>query len=882
LFAALFAMEQILRGLWRIIRAIRGLCGWLIGISLIVIVVVALLTVLSYFAEPRLGVFAQDMQVWLMEDKRWQIVLGGMSAVLVIAWNSLSPTLRALFGSGLSKPVVWFLAGLALVESDRLVWIKEDVAYLNKVMGGLVLCVVALGVLAKIRSRRTTPWRESYRPTALYDSQSQIVNNITRLIMDAEPSVFAVSGRWGIGKSFLLKRAREMLGFDESIIWVDFEPWRYASEEALIRGFYDDIARRLAKDIPGIQHIVRPLAETSEKFVKKHDGSGVLGTALDMARTVFSPPVKDAPEVQIEKLLKREGKRLVIVIDDVERSFNAERIFRTLQLAHFAQGIDGVQVVFLFDKDAVLAARPKHFSNQLLGTTEYLEKFVGLEIVVPSPRPAELRQLFSRLVSSRMSSQGFDDFTEKDLSDEMLAAIGTPRATIGLFGELENFQGNMRDGRGEAAAIGPQDLIALAFLKTKYWGLFRDIEVNRDLYTQSRQEDKRASFSFDVDLPKYRKEHFDQLFEMLGYPADDITLLSSLLNDIFPGWVGGRGVSEDDLRINKRVGHRDLLDLYFSYGISHQAFMLRMEHVESVTSIATKPHSEKTIKRAFKDFNTYALSQEETGDIARLLSRQLLRIQREQNVPIMVWRCWLRALVQYESAATAEGANALMAAILSGANDSIRQSFPTVAGDVSPDRVAAAGTLFKNIDRYLADPYLAVLLLMFVHPEQGNDFFVGYMDKHGPKELFGPVLRYVDTYFITEDRNIFRDRGLPYAVFVLKEWSLSVSLTNEINSTAVGAKRRHRRVNDYALQLLKQDTEMIYGFMRQQFWVSDSDGRNSGWRVARTIAQYDNKADLSTLRQLVQTALASQRLEPSQKEELRKLDELLGRHKASR
>src|SRR5260370_10554519 len=97
----------------------------------------------------------------------------------------------------------------------------------------------------------------------------------------------------------------------------------------------------------------------------------------------------------------------------------------------------------------------------------------------------------------------------------------------------------------DANDICTKDLLAMVFLKTKYWGLFRDIEENRDLYTQVRLDDMRASLLVDdKEEQEYRKKHFDDLFERLGYTATHSKLLRSVLNEPFP-------VSQGTTRENK-------------------------------------------------------------------------------------------------------------------------------------------------------------------------------------------------------------------------------------------------------------------------------------------------------------------------------------------
>jgi hypothetical protein len=433
----------------RLVKMIFAARSAIVGSLLLVGFLVALVMALNHFLGWQEYTFA--LQKWSAEGSHWLMAAGAVSAVLLLTWNYMSPTLRTLFGDSWFKIATWGMVGLALLVCALAGWPEATIAYRTGNLGCLILYLVAVGMVAKAlppkqTEREDSPYIEdnpkAHSKAALYESQTQIVSDIRHLIAGAQPSTFAVSGRWGIGKTFLLQRAVDQLADDETIIWVNFEPWRYASEEALIRGFYEDIGKKLAKDIPGIQHIARPLVETTEKFVRKHDGSGIVGSILDMARAVFSPPVKDTPEMQIGNLLKREGKRLVVVIDDVERSFSAERIFRALQLAHFAKGIENVQVVFVCDKDVVLKARPPHFGDPAQDATEYLEKFVEREVVVPGPRPPELRQLFSNLMQRQQGRQGFD-FTENDLPDDMLDAVATPRAIIRLYNEFAAFRVNV-------------------------------------------------------------------------------------------------------------------------------------------------------------------------------------------------------------------------------------------------------------------------------------------------------------------------------------------------------------------------------------------------------------------------------------------------------
>lgn len=389
---------------------------------------------------------------WLLHSYRWLWVGLGIVFTLLLTWNNVSPTLRTYLNDSWSRATLWILIGAVLISYGLVKQARDNFEYRLVYVGGLILGLVVLSILSQaIPPKKISSTSSAYVPddpeahddATLYETQTRIVSDIRYLIAGGVPSVFAITGRWGIGKTFLFKQAKKELQDARSIIWVNFEPWRYASEEALIRGFYQDIGKALSGKIPGVQRIARPLVETTDKFVRKQDRSGIVGAALDMLHD-FTSSLK-MPEIQIRDLLEQEHKRLVVVIDDVERSYDAERIFRTLQLSLFTKNIKNAQVIFLCDKEVVLSARPQHFNNLSQDATEYLEKFVEREVVVPNPRPSELRQMFRSLMESPPNHTSFE-FDDDDLTDDMLSAIGTPRGVIRIYNEFAAFRLNQEMG----------------------------------------------------------------------------------------------------------------------------------------------------------------------------------------------------------------------------------------------------------------------------------------------------------------------------------------------------------------------------------------------------------------------------------------------------
>ncbi len=433
--------------------------------------------------------------------------------------------------------------------------------------------------------------------------------------------------------------------------------------------------------------------------------------------------------------------------------------------------------------------------------------------------------------------------------------------------------------------IRSKDLITMAFLKTKFWGLFRDIENNRDLYTEIRLDDPRAILMFyDDEEKKYRQKYFDTLFEGLGYTENDVHLLRSILDDTFPGWLQNRNESQESLRTNSRIGNRDLLDLYFSYGASHTVFKEHMEEVKRVTENIGKDN-DKRLTRRLKDFNRYILTQESPGDVARLLSRNLLTLQKANNNDlILIWRSWLRVFLQSKPD-NSDAANRILASILSGASEAVQRAAPLNTSNAEEaslnrkQRADFASSIFTHITDYFSDPNTVLLMLLFLLPSRGNNFFEDYMRDGEWKKMFESSLNYVDEYFIGQNHNIFREYKWPEWQFTLYQWSLSINSSDvaQPNRAIEGADLRHRRVNNYVFNLLENDAKLTYTFIYNQFWSKDWTSDEYKWSIGGKIGQYNNQEDIRALGRVAKKAINSRALVRRQKDELGRFIEELDR-----
>lgn len=138
----------------------------------------------------------------------------------------------------------------------------------------------------------------------------------TVLASGAHPGlVFGVDGPWGVGKtSFINLAERYWSSAEDKVIVCRFEPLRYASEP--------DLADRLIRDLStAIQRKVfapefRPAASRYSRLIKGKADVSFLGFKLSL-----EPSQETVDELldDIDEVLRRIGRRVIIVIDDLDR-----------------------------------------------------------------------------------------------------------------------------------------------------------------------------------------------------------------------------------------------------------------------------------------------------------------------------------------------------------------------------------------------------------------------------------------------------------------------------------------------------------------------------------------------------------------------------------
>lgn len=193
--------------------------------------------------------------------------------------------------------------------------------------------------------------------------------------------VIGIYGVWGEGKSSLLSY---MLGAitelnksqddQHRLLPVHFNPWYFADERGLIEGFFAALRDALKEDaaVGGTNSLVskRDVGTLLEKYgdmfaavsvgvpgisIKPGEAVAKLGKALS---STTLQRLKD----EIGTLLRERQRRLVVVIDDIDRLDDNE-IHAVFKLVKLAADFPYVTYVLAFDDAVVAAALGKRLSG---------------------------------------------------------------------------------------------------------------------------------------------------------------------------------------------------------------------------------------------------------------------------------------------------------------------------------------------------------------------------------------------------------------------------------------------------------------------------------------------------------------------------------------
>ncbi|TEE99831.1 KAP family P-loop NTPase fold protein [Pseudomonas aeruginosa] len=396
--------------------------------------------------------------------------------------------------------------------------------------------------------------------------------------------VLALYGPWGSGKSTVLGYVGhyiEQQPEEDRPVVVPFNPWWFSGQENLARAFLGQLQAVLPNKSDKFKKLGDLLGDFAEGVGGLIDLSGVTGGAAGklgkLIGILTKRKPKDVPTLksEISKILREAKKRILVVIDDIDRLTPDE----TRQLFTVIKALaDFPNVVYLLAFDRDVAAQAIEQQSGLPGE-RYLEKIIQVPFELPPiERVALQAALFKRLdqVLGDTPDGLFDQsYWTNVFYDGIDPLIQVPRDVVRFTNTLSVTYPAVR---GE---VNPVDFIALEAVRVFLPDLYGVVRANANRFSGHNlddryEEDRNAAQAF-------RQGWVNQVPESLR------TSTQALLERIFPkiSQMGYGSEWLNEWRRKLRASHPDVFPIYFRLTVPLGA--VRRNEIMALLSLAASP-----------------------------------------------------------------------------------------------------------------------------------------------------------------------------------------------------------------------------------------------------------------------------------------------------
>lgn len=370
----------------------------------------------------------------------------------------------------------------------------------------------------------------------------------------ADSIVVGLYGPWGDGKTSALAMIKEALSPDPRVVVVEYNPWFFSGEaEAIAKSFFLTIGDALERSgLFSKEKIGGLLATYGGLIPKLGDAAKTVGEALS---------VRQLAQVRrdVERILGKHKKRVVVFIDDIDR-LDRKEIQTLFKLVRLSGDFPYTSYVLAFDDGVVADALGEVYGE---GDTDagrrFLEKIIQVPLHLPPANPDTLQHMaFSacdrvlNLSGIKLNEQRAAEFANQ-FAHGLMPALKTPRQ-VRLYDNALTFAVPILKGE---VNVGDQMLIE--GVRIFYPELYAFIRDHPSRFLKAPAEGRN------------RPQQGALLREAMGAAVSDVEIerLQRLIEHLFPrtSSSGYGGDWEEIWAGEKRICASAYFRRYFTYAI---------------------------------------------------------------------------------------------------------------------------------------------------------------------------------------------------------------------------------------------------------------------------------------------------------------------------
>jgi predicted KAP-like P-loop ATPase len=345
---------------------------------------------------------------------------------------------------------------------------------------------------------------------------------LAKSIVEMKPEqglVMAIYGPWGSGKTTLLNFIEYYLSkepYEKLPFIINFNPWLFSSREDLILNFFTELDIVLKNN--NAWELADNLTSYGDSFIKTAslvDYTAFLSKiGLDFLRKFIKKRTSiDEKRKRLESALRSESRKILVVIDDLDR-LNAEEIRQIFSLLKSVCNFPNIIYVLAFDEKVVTESlkQVQNFSGR-----EYLKKIVQIPFELPQPEKIQLISLLCQQLD-KILINSFEKFDRERwnpiLNHGISYYLHTLRDVIIFTNSITVTYPCVQN------ESNPVDFLAIEVLRIFAQDVYHFIRENPQIFTGFKTEAREVKNPIDIIFKDKSEE--------------ECTALKCILKNLFP------------------------------------------------------------------------------------------------------------------------------------------------------------------------------------------------------------------------------------------------------------------------------------------------------------------------------------------------------------
>ncbi|WP_074555628.1 KAP family P-loop NTPase fold protein [Bacillus cereus] len=275
--------------------------------------------------------------------------------------------------------------------------LSKQIGVLNLILCCLyfIICIIRRGNLYLKKSNEDEK-KNSFCPDNAIETpeedrleRSDFVNRVVTSInswKEKDSIIIGLYGEWGTGKTSVLNLMKKNLELEKNTVIVSFNPWYFKDEEQLILQFFNNLIVEIEKNFSGEKSkLISNIKKYSQKITAVTLRAGIVNFSFkDLITMGTDDNDIHSLKKDIESQLEREGKKIIVLIDDLDRLDDKE-IHSIFKLVKVIADFHYTTYILSFDEEKVGEILSEQYSGKKQNEIgqSFLEKIIQVPLHLP-------------------------------------------------------------------------------------------------------------------------------------------------------------------------------------------------------------------------------------------------------------------------------------------------------------------------------------------------------------------------------------------------------------------------------------------------------------------------------------------------------------------